>query len=78
MKKALLTGIAALFLATGTAHTGDDLQKFPRVRILPPVEFDHPFKGTLTIIRYATVEEVHKACDGLKRIACTNTESLKL
>ena len=43
MKKLLLSGIAALFLATGTAHTGDDLQKFPRVRILYLIEKDrHP------------------------------------
>jgi hypothetical protein len=72
MKKLFLTSVAALFLATGAVRAGDD-QKFPRVRILPPVEFDHPFEGDLKLIRYATEEEVIKACNR-KRIACAKPD----
>src|SRR5262249_47462189 len=53
-KTAVLTGIAALFLATGTAHaeqflprstySGTLLEPF-----LPPEEFDHEYHGTLTV-----------------------------
>jgi hypothetical protein len=63
MKKALLTGIAALFLATGTVHaephscakySGVKLQQCIiedawRKAVEPPEEFDHEFIGTMTV-----------------------------
>jgi hypothetical protein len=48
--RALLTGIAALFLVMGTASAYE---------ILPPKEFDHPFPGNLIITR---VSEFNAYC----------------
>src|SRR4051812_31031056 len=31
-------------------------------RFTPPVEFDHPYKGTLTVIRKPTMGQVQKLC----------------
>jgi hypothetical protein len=41
--KLLLTGIAVLFLATGTGHAKN-------VRILPPPKYDHLYEGRIAII----------------------------
>ena len=43
MRTLFLTGIAALFLATGTAHA-QDLWTFR-----PSPEYDHPFDGLVTV-----------------------------
>jgi hypothetical protein len=45
MKRIFLTSIAALLLATGTAHA-----KSVKKSILPPPEFDHLYEGRITII----------------------------
>jgi len=50
MKKLLLTGIAVLFLATGTAHAWERSITFQE-RQLPPKEFDHEYNGTLTLFK---------------------------
>jgi hypothetical protein len=49
MKKLFLTGIAALFLATGTAHAS--YQKKVRAPVIPPHKYDHPYPGRVTIAR---------------------------
>jgi hypothetical protein len=54
MKKTLLTGIAALSLATGTAHSQEQVvsRDNPIARYsmtMPPPEYDHPYPGKLII-----------------------------
>ena len=46
MKKIFLASVAALFLATGTAHAG----QVPKELWIPPAEFDHPYNGRIHII----------------------------
>ena len=55
MKKTLLTSIAALLLATGTAHA----QNARTFR--PPPKYDHPFDG-LVMIQRASKEQIAKRC----------------
>ena len=49
MKKALLTGVAALFLATGTAHA---YYKKVRAPVLPPHKYGHLYEGRIKIIHF--------------------------
>ena len=59
MKKLLLTDIAALFLATGTAHAAQFTM------LMPPAEYDKPYIGELTIKRVATEQDLRNgACPG--------------
>ena len=46
MKKFLLTSVAALFLATGTAHA---YYKKVRAPVLPPHKYDHLYKWRIII-----------------------------
>jgi hypothetical protein len=55
MKKLLLTGIAALFLAMGTARAQIKTA-------LPPVEYDKPFAGKLEEIVVKSREEMEASC----------------
>ena|SRR5215831_1436582 len=55
-KKLLLTSIAALFLATGAANTP------LMVLELPPLEYDHPYKGDLVIIDDVKWQERQDRC----------------
>ena len=58
MKKLLLTGIAALLLATGTAQAG----KFSTfLTSKPPAEYDKPYMGELMIRRMATEQDMRNA-----------------
>ena len=49
MTHAVLTGIAVLFLATGTAHASYQIKV--RAPVIPPHKYDHPYPGRVTIIR---------------------------
>jgi len=49
MKKVLLTGVAVLFLATGTAHASYQIKV--RAPVIPPHKYDHFYQGRVTIIR---------------------------
>jgi hypothetical protein len=57
MKTVPLTSIAALFLATGTAHARDEghYEKV-RAQVIRPHKYDHPYPGRTTIIRYGKVK----------------------
>jgi len=69
MKKALLTGIAALFLATGTAHaaqrghveTGKPKIMVKRITLRgalqPPPKYDVPYTGDLEIVFFTHSED---------------------
>jgi len=63
MKRLFLTGIAALFLATGTAHA-QDLWTFR-----PSPEYDHPFDG-LVMVQRASKEYIRKRCPSENSMAC--------
>ena len=70
----LLTGIAALFLATGAAHAGPRVVGKPTVRLyfnwLPPAEYDKPFTGSLIIRRLEAEEDIERVCKGSSKVAC--------
>jgi len=58
MKKLLLTGVATLLLATGTAQAG----KFSTfLTSKPPAEYDKPYMGELMIRRMATEQDMRNA-----------------
>jgi hypothetical protein len=60
MKKLLISGIAALFLATGAeAQTvSEAVKNF----MLPPVEYDRPFAGNLEEVVVKSREEMDASC----------------
>jgi hypothetical protein len=60
MKKLFLSGIAALLLATGTAHAAEWRM------FMPPAEYDEPYIGELTIKRVATEQDLRSACPGAR------------
>jgi hypothetical protein len=65
MKKALLAGVAALFLAIGTAHAASKNNPHVIVRhltTLPPTQYDKQYSGELEIVRFSTNEEVKRVC----------------
>jgi len=73
MKKLFLTGIAALFLTTGTAHA-------EVLMFMPPAKYDKPFTGgDLTIFRVATQQDIRDICLGFNKqkslpaTACSKT-----
>src|SRR5262245_18912079 len=73
MKKLLLAGVAALFLATGTAHSAERLGVW-----LPPPQYDVPYTGELTIVRAATEQDIRTLCPeinfgGFPATSCTMT-----
>ena len=49
-------------------------------RVLPPAEYDHPYKGHLRVTRVASEAEVREMCPGvtftLGALACTHRTSL--
>jgi hypothetical protein len=57
VKTALLTGVSALFLATGMAHAAERLGMW-----LPPPQYDVPYTGELTIVRVATEQDIRTLC----------------
>ena len=63
MKKLLLTGIAALFLTTGTAHTETNLAAYgdPQA-ILPPPEYDYYPPGGFRVFTVPTHSELVRMC----------------
>src|SRR3989442_7646776 len=76
MKRTLLTGVAALLLATGAAHAGlrphinGGKQTVRYFNWLPPAEFDKPYTGKLIIRRFETEEEIERICKGSAKYAC--------
>jgi hypothetical protein len=68
MKKTLLTGIAALFLATGTAQA---ISPGEHMTMFPPAQYDKPYDGELEIRRFSTEEELRQACHDSSIIVCT-------
>jgi hypothetical protein len=65
VKALLLIGVAALFLATGTAHAAP--KNHPRVitqhlTTLPPLQYDKQYNGELEIMRFSANEEVKRIC----------------
>jgi len=64
MKKTFITGVAALLLATGTAHATE------KGNTLPPAEFDKPFTGELEIVRIPNMQEMETTCKGSSKQAC--------
>ena len=58
MKK--LASIAALFLATGTAHA--DVYYTMIRPLLPPLQYDHPFRGKLVVIDELSQEQIDRYC----------------
>jgi len=73
MKKLFLTGIAVLFLVTGTAHAQSSFP-FPRYvyTFRPPPEYDKPYTGELTI-KHVSTDELKMVCWEPGR-ACTHTD----
>jgi len=71
MKKTLLSGIAALLLATGAAHAAWKLPMDTQAKVLPPKEFDHPFDGRTELSR-VTQAEINRICPnpGQRKYAC--------
>jgi len=67
--RTLITRIAALFLATGTAHA-QSLWTFR-----PPPEYDHPFDG-LVMVQRASAEYIKKFCPSVNSMACSISELL--
>jgi hypothetical protein len=67
MKKTLLTGIAALFLATGA--TGATSVGY--VAHYPPAKYDVPYKGTLTIQLVFSFNDLQYYCH-TSEIACSD------
>jgi hypothetical protein len=63
-----LTGIAALLLATGTAHA---ISPGEHQTIFPPVQYDKPYDGELEIRRFSTDDELRRACHDSSIIVCT-------
>ena len=59
MKKLLLSSIAALFLATGTAHAR-------MLTSLPPAEYDKPYEGELEIVFFSNKDDLEGACKELR------------
>jgi hypothetical protein len=57
--KATLTLFAAIFFANCAYAQRQNLSERA---ILPPLEYDHPYSGKLTIIRLATGDEMRFAC----------------
>jgi len=65
MKKTLLTGIAALLLATGTAHPAERYQVNEWIlqhNFLPPAEYDKPFAGKLEEFLVNDFEDLQRFC----------------
>ena len=72
MKKTLLTGIAALFLAIGAAHAGSRPQVAvgkPRIitttvkgALYPPPKYDKPYEGELELRFFSDTEYVERIC----------------
>jgi len=65
MKKALLTGIAALLLATGAAHAWERSITFLE-QFLPPKQFDHEYNGVLTVFKELKQEDL--PCRSMSRV----------
>jgi hypothetical protein len=65
----IATGIAALLLATGTAHA-----QRPTYISLPPAEYDKPYVGKLRIIRIDTEESLRAECP-TSEYACSSPAS---
>ena len=59
--KLLLTGVAALFLATGAAHA-QTVSEAVKNFMLPPVEYDKPFGGKLEEVVVKSREEMDASC----------------
>jgi len=68
--------LALLVLSIGSAHA-EQLPAYPIVllhteatthTILPPLEYDHPYKGKLTINVVRNAAEMEAACAGLPKI----------
>jgi hypothetical protein len=62
VKKTLLTGIAALFLATGTAHAAPTM--------LPPLEYDYSYDGELKFIIDLDRDAINRMCGPKTSVAC--------
>ena len=62
MKRLLLTSIAALLLATGTAHADEDAI-MRRERNLPQKQYDHAFDGEVLIIPELSQKELIDNCN---------------
>jgi hypothetical protein len=61
-------GLLLAVLAVGSsAHA----QGSPFAAVLPPAEFDHQFRGTLTVKRLPDGEALAAACRTKERFACT-------
>jgi hypothetical protein len=52
------------------------VQKVRYWNILPPVEYDKPYTGELSIIRLSSPEEIRVACKNSSEYACISTEGL--
>jgi hypothetical protein len=71
MKKLLLASVAALsVLGASAAHAdGRNLT----MTTLPPPEYDKPYTGELSILRFSTDEEIRRSCKGNGMgIACSS------
>jgi len=74
MLKMLLTGIAALFLATGTAHAGQRVVRQVTIPtgLLPPPQYDKPYDGELEVQFFSNAADVGQACKGAgEGVGCT-------
>jgi len=67
MKELLLSGVAALLMATGTAHAVQRNRVVVRqvvipAGLLPPPKYDKPYDGELEIRFFSSAEDVDQAC----------------
>jgi hypothetical protein len=62
VKKLLLTGVAALFLATGAAHTETNVRYGDPQAILPPPEYDYYPPGGFRVLTVPTHSELVRVC----------------
>src|SRR5262249_32274167 len=75
MKKLLLAGVAALFLATGIAHAAQRphaIVSQPKIitrtvpgALMPPPKYDKLYEGVLEIQHFSSAEDVQRICKSL-------------
>jgi hypothetical protein len=73
MKRLLVTGVAVLFLATGTAHA-ERYTPTP-TNYLPPAEYDKPFVGELREFIAKDLDELAGICPEIGAIGCAAGQS---
>jgi hypothetical protein len=83
VKTTLLTGVAALFLATGAAHAGQRAHVIvgkPRIistiTLFPPLKYDKPYDGELEIGFFSNAADVQQACiNSGSELGCTRVSA---